>query len=95
MIINAYKTELMKNLKVTIRDCCITISKNLGIGQRTVSNVISEYNTKGTVTSPCKTREKKSYKDLYDDLQLNTNCLTFVLLNLNTKKVWLASKFKI
>jgi len=72
MIINAYKTELTKNPKVTIRDCRITISKNLGIGQRTVSNVISEYNTKGTVTSPCKTREKKSYKDLYDDLQLNT-----------------------
>lgn len=62
----------MKNPKVTIRDCRINISKTLGIGQRTVSNVISEYNTKWTVTSPCKTREKKSYKDLYDDLQLNT-----------------------
>ncbi|CAI6372171.1 unnamed protein product [Macrosiphum euphorbiae] len=72
MIVNAYKSELMKNPNITLRDCRIVISKNLGIGQRTVSNVISEYNTKKTVTSPCKTRQKKTYKDLYDDLQLNT-----------------------
>lgn len=72
MIVNAYKTQLLKNPNVSIRDCRISISKELGIGQRTVSNVLSEYNTKKTVTSPCKTRQKKSYKDLYDDLQLNT-----------------------
>jgi len=72
MIVNAYKTELMKNPNIKIRDCRILISKNLGIGQRNVSNVISEYNNKKIVTSPSKTRQKKSYKDLYDDLQLNT-----------------------
>jgi len=61
----------MTNLNINIWKCRVIISKNLGIGQSSVSNVISEYNTKGTVTSPCKTQEKKSYKDRFADLQLN------------------------
>lgn len=72
MIVNAYKYELKKNPKVPIRECRITISKQLGIGQCTVSNTISEYNNKKTVTSPKRTRCKKSFKDSFDDLHRNT-----------------------
>lgn len=57
---------------MSVREFRIIISKQLGIGQRTVSTVISEYNTKGTVTSPSKICHKKSFKDFFDDLVRNT-----------------------
>jgi len=71
MIVNAYKMELRKNPDVTVRDARMYISKLLGIGQRTISNVIKEYNSKKTVTSPCKTRTRTSYKEKFDDVQMN------------------------
>jgi len=71
MIVNAYKMELRKNPDLTVRDARIYISKLLGIGQRTVSNIISEYNSKKTVTSPCKNRTKASFKEKFDDMQMN------------------------
>lgn len=70
MITNAYKSELQKNLMISVLDCHIIISKQLDIGQRKISNVISEYNNYKTVTSPCK-MHKKNYKDMYDDFELN------------------------
>ncbi|KAE9530038.1 hypothetical protein AGLY_011500 [Aphis glycines] len=72
MIINAYKMELKNNPKITIRECRITLSKQLGIGQRTISSTISEYNTSKTVTSPNRKRCKKSFQDAFDDLHRNT-----------------------
>lgn len=63
--------ELRKNPHVTVRYARIYISKLLGIGQRTVSNVISEYNSKKTVTSPCKNRTRISFKEKFDDIQMN------------------------
>ncbi|CAI6371373.1 unnamed protein product [Macrosiphum euphorbiae] len=85
MIVNAYKSELMKNPNITLRDCRIVISKNLGIGQRTVSNVISEYNTIKTVTSPCKTRQKKPikiYMMIYNLIQFVDMSIPFGLTRL-------------
>jgi len=72
MIVNCYKTQLKKNPKLTVREARISISQDLGIGQRTVSDVISEYNSRKTVSSPSKTRNKQSLKDKLDDIQLNT-----------------------
>ncbi|KAE9521384.1 hypothetical protein AGLY_018206 [Aphis glycines] len=72
MIVNSYKMELKKNPNLTVREARIYISKQLGIEQRTVSNVISEYNSNKTVTSPCKTRIRTSLKYKFDDLQMNT-----------------------
>jgi hypothetical protein len=72
MIINAYKMELKNNPKISIRECRITLFKQLGIGQRTISSTISEYNTSKTVTSPNRKRCKKSFKDAFDDLHRNT-----------------------
>lgn len=72
MIVNLYKTELKKNPKITVREARILISNQLGVGQRTVSNVISEYNSSKTVTSPSKSRNKPSFKDKFDVIQLNT-----------------------
>jgi len=72
MIINAYKMELTNNPKISIRECRIILSKRLGIGQRTISNTISEYNTSKTVLSPNRKRCKKSFQDAFDDLHRNT-----------------------
>lgn len=72
MIVNSYKMELRKNPSITVREACIYISKQLGIGQRTVSNIIGEYNSHKTVTSPCKTRIRTSFKEKFNDLKMNT-----------------------
>jgi len=64
--------ELKNNPKITIRECRKTLSKQLGIGQRTISSTISEYNTSNTVTSPNRKRRKKSFQDAFDDLHRNT-----------------------
>ncbi|XP_026804113.1 uncharacterized protein LOC113547801 [Rhopalosiphum maidis] len=71
MIVNLYKMELKKNPNITVREARIYISKLIGIGRRTVSNVIREYNANKTVISPCKTRIMTSFKDKFDDLQMN------------------------
>ncbi|VVC36590.1 HAT, C-terminal dimerisation domain,Domain of unknown function DUF4371 [Cinara cedri] len=85
MIVNSYKAELRKNPKLTVQEARIFISKQLGTGQRTVSNVISEYNSGKTVTSPSKTRNKPSFKDnrrrdtiLNDHLQNSPTNATYV-----------------
>jgi len=61
--VNAYKMELRKNPDVTVGDARIYISKLLGVGQQTVSNVISEYNFKKVLTSPCKNGTRTSFKE--------------------------------
>ena len=68
MIVNAYKAELLKNPMISVRESRIILSKQLGIGQRTISNVITEYNFRKTVTSPSKTRQKKSFIEQFNDL---------------------------
>lgn len=73
MIINAYKMELINNPKITVKECW-TLSQRLGIGPKTVSSTITEYNTSKTVTSPNRNRRKKSFKDAFDDLHGNTVC---------------------
>lgn len=64
--------ELRKNPNITVREARTYVSKQLGIGQRTVSNIISEYNSNKTVTSPCKTRIRTSFKEKFDDVKMNT-----------------------
>ena len=71
MIVNCYKSKLSENPKITLRECRIAISKELGIGQRTVSTTITQYNTTKTVVSPSKNRIKKSYKDTFDEFHRN------------------------
>lgn len=66
MIINCYKEKLAENPNITIRECRAVISKELGIGQRTVSTTITEYNHTKTVVSPNRKRVRISFKDTFD-----------------------------
>jgi transposase len=71
MIINLYKAKLAKTPEGTIRMFRQLISKELGIGERTISKTISEYNSTKTITSPCKKRTRLSFKDSFDDFDRN------------------------
>ncbi|KAF0728467.1 Uncharacterized protein FWK35_00029442, partial [Aphis craccivora] len=56
MIINAYKSKLAVNPKLTVREAREILSKELGIGQKTISNTIAQYRENKTVSSPDKTK---------------------------------------
>jgi len=71
MIINCYKTKLTENPNITIRECRSVISKEFGIGQRTVSTTITEYNHTKTVVSPNRKRVRISFKDTFDEFDRN------------------------
>lgn len=63
MIINAYKSKLAVNPKLTVREAREILSKELGIGQKTISNTIAQYRENKTVSSPDKTKIFKNIDD--------------------------------
>jgi len=67
MIINAYKTKLLVNPKLSIRQARSLLSKELGIGITTVSNTLTEYRNFKTVSSPNRTKIFKNVNDKVDD----------------------------
>ncbi|XP_050064302.1 uncharacterized protein LOC126553179 [Aphis gossypii] len=67
MIINAYKTKLLANPKLSIRQARSLLSKELGIGITTVSNTLTEYRNFKTVSSPNRTKIFKNVNDKVDD----------------------------
>ncbi|XP_060854700.1 uncharacterized protein LOC132932367 [Rhopalosiphum padi] len=67
MIINAYKSKLEKNPSMTIRNMRSTLSKELGIGETTISNTISQYRQHETVSSPNKTKKFKNIETKIND----------------------------
>lgn len=68
MIVNAYKSKLEENPRLTIREARVILSKELGIGQKTISNTITQYRENKTVSSPNKTKIFKNVTDKVDDL---------------------------
>lgn len=68
MIVNAYKSKLEKNEHLTIRVARVILSKELGIGQKTISNTITQYRENKTVSSPNKTKIFKNVAEKIDDL---------------------------
>lgn len=72
MIVNCYKSKLSENPKITVREARNIISKELGVGEKTVSSTISDYNNSKIVKSPSRKRMKTSFKQLFDDMHRNT-----------------------
>ncbi|KAL4126607.1 hypothetical protein QTP88_010819 [Uroleucon formosanum] len=60
MIVNHYKSKVQANPKITIREARTIISKELGIGEKTISNTLKEYRETKTVSSPNKERIYKN-----------------------------------
>lgn len=71
MIVNCYKSKQNDNPNILVRECRVIISKELGVGEKTVSNTIMEYNNSKNVKSPNKKRNKKSYKYTFDEFHRN------------------------
>ncbi|XP_026815585.1 uncharacterized protein LOC113555472 [Rhopalosiphum maidis] len=76
-IINAYKTKFAEQAnmpakqKPKYRDLIKSISKETGIGQRTVSTILSEYKKNGTVTSPNRKINRPTIIEKVDDFYKN------------------------
>jgi len=60
MIFNLYKSKVKANPNFTIREARTIISKELGIGEKTISNTLKEYRDTKTVSSPTKERIHKN-----------------------------------
>lgn len=71
MIINAYKSKLEVNPRLTITEARAALSKELGIGQKTISNTISQYRQNKTVSSPNKTKIFQNVVSKIDDFDKN------------------------
>ncbi|KAF0761570.1 DDE 3 domain-containing protein [Aphis craccivora] len=69
MIINLYKTKMLQQPKLTIKEVVKIISKELGIGQRTAQLTIAEYKNEKTVRSPEKTKIRATFKEKIDDFE--------------------------
>ncbi|XP_008178574.1 uncharacterized protein LOC103307901 [Acyrthosiphon pisum] len=67
MIVNHYKSKVQANPKITIREARTIISKELGIGEKTISNTLKEYRETKTVSSPNKERIHKNVISKTDD----------------------------
>lgn len=77
MIINIYKNKIAeqaytpKKQKMKYKDIIRSISKEIGIGLRTISTTLSEYNKKGTVTSPNKNKIRPTILEKVDEFSKN------------------------
>lgn len=52
MIINHYKSKVKANPKISIREARLIILKELGIEEKTISNMIKEYRESKIISSP-------------------------------------------
>lgn len=60
MIVNAYKSKIEENPEISIRKVRSILSKELGIGEVTISNTIKEYRETKFIKSPCRERHQKN-----------------------------------
>jgi len=62
---------MLQQPTMLIKEISKIISKELGIGQRTVQSTISEYKKSKTVSSPNKTKIRSTFKEKVDDFERN------------------------
>lgn len=60
------------NPKLTITEARTALSKELGIGQKTISNTILQYRQNKTVSSPNKTKKFQNVVSKVDDFNKNS-----------------------
>ncbi|KAL4153463.1 hypothetical protein QTP88_001296 [Uroleucon formosanum] len=69
LIINLYKTKMLQQPTLRIKELIKIISKELGIGQRTTQSTIAEYKSEKPVRSPNKTKIRATFKEKIDDFE--------------------------
>lgn len=67
----AEQANVPKGQKMKYQDVIRFISKEVGIGLRTISSTLSEYNRKGTVTSPNKNKIRPTILEKVDEFRKN------------------------
>lgn len=67
-----YMENVERNPDKSIRQIRKIISNSMGVGESTIHKIIKEYNEKKSVTSPKRTRVRKSFRETFDDLARNT-----------------------
>lgn len=70
-IVNMYKTIIMNEPSISVRQICKQISETLGVGERSIQTIITTYKETNTVAAPKQTRKKKSFRDLFDEFSKN------------------------
>lgn len=62
---------MAQQLTLKIKEVVMLLSKELGIGQRTIQTTIAKYKTTKTVSSPNKTKIRATFKEKVDDFERN------------------------
>ncbi|KAL4091320.1 hypothetical protein QTP88_026023 [Uroleucon formosanum] len=70
-IVNMYKTIIMNEPSISVRQIRKQISETLGVGERSIQIIITTYKETNTVTAPKQTRKKKSFRDVFDEFSKN------------------------
>lgn len=68
---NMYKSIIMDEPNISMRQIRKQISELLSIGERSIHTIIKAYNETKTVPVAKTTRKKKSFRDLFDDFSKN------------------------
>lgn len=69
MIVNMYKTKMTQQPALKVKEVVKILSKEMGIGQRTIQSTIAEYKRTKTVQSPNKTKIRASFREKVDDFE--------------------------
>ncbi|XP_060855338.1 uncharacterized protein LOC132933017 [Metopolophium dirhodum] len=69
MIVNLYKSKIVQQPTLKVKEVVKIISKELGIGQNNIQLTISEYKNNKTVSSPNKSKIRATFKDKIDDFE--------------------------
>jgi len=69
--VNMYKTIIMNEPSISVRQIRKQISETLGIDERSIQTIISTYKETNTVAAPKQTRKKKSFRGLFDEFSKN------------------------
>ncbi|KAL4148132.1 hypothetical protein QTP88_002425 [Uroleucon formosanum] len=73
-IVNMYKTIIMNEPSISARQIRKQISETLGVGERSIQTIITTYKETNTVAAPKQTRQKKSFRDVFDEFSKNAVC---------------------
>jgi len=66
-----YKTIIMYEPSISVRQIRKQISETLGVGERSIQTIITTYKETNTVAAPKQTRKKKSFRDVFDEFSKN------------------------
>jgi len=69
MIVNLFKSKMIQQPTLKVKEVAMIISKELGIGKNTIQSTIAEYKNKKTVSSPNKSKIRATYKQKVDDFE--------------------------